>query len=185
MIQVSLFQSSHRASWSYHRLGLGVFDWLCLESFGIGFLDTKRHLRPFAWAKKIDTNERNESKPERGEGDPQRLSDGCMPVFSRPFLKRFERFYSTKLTRNGLIGSTLLPDQKVKLKRSVVTRSICITPQVAQARYMSSSMLHCYVIRAICIFKKICIGKEINPKNTIKTAYLNSSAAFFVCCVIV
>ena len=84
------------------------------------------------------------------------------------FQRKLNKVRETTLTRHGLIGSTLLPDQKAKLKRSVVTRSICITPQVAQARYMSSSMLHCYVIRAICIFKKICIGKEINPKKNKK-----------------
>ena len=37
--------------------------------------------------------------------------------------------------------------------------------QVAQARYMSGSMLT-YVIRAICIFIKICMGKEITVDGT-------------------
>ena len=43
MIQVSLFRSSHGAL-DHIIVSLGVFALLCPESFGIGFLDTKRHL---------------------------------------------------------------------------------------------------------------------------------------------
>ena len=43
------------------------------------------------------------------------------------------------------------------------------SPQVAQARYMSSSMLTFALFRdSICIFIKICMGKEINPKKNEK-----------------
>ena len=46
MIQVSMFRSSHGASWSYHRLELGVFALLCLQSSESVFftLYTIRHL---------------------------------------------------------------------------------------------------------------------------------------------
>ena len=40
-------------------------------------------------------------------------------------------------------------------------------PQVAKLDHMSSSMLTCALLRnvAFCIFIKICMGKEINPKK--------------------
>ena len=48
-------------------------------------------------------------------------------------------------------------------------KNCLVTPQVAQARYMSiCGPLHCYVTRAICIFIKICMGKEVNPKKNEK-----------------
>ena len=67
-------------------------------------------------------------------------------------------------------------------------------PQVAQARYMSSSMLTFALLRDssdLHIYKDL-YGERNKPEKktknyrwiTIKTAYLNSSAAFFVCCVI-
>ena len=56
----------------------------------------------------------------------------------------------TALTRHGLIGSTLLPDQKVKLKRSVVTRSICITHAAIKA---GSSNYNTEIILVLIIFK--------------------------------
>ena len=85
MIQISLFRSSHRASWSYHRLGLGVFALLCPESSGIGFLYTKRHLRPFAWAKKYArTNETSQNLKEEKATHNGSL-DGRMLVFFPTF----------------------------------------------------------------------------------------------------
>ena len=146
MIQVSLFRSSHRASWSYHRLAdrARSFCMIMSRKFWNRFSWHQTPFTAICMSQKIDTNERNELKPERGEDDPQRLLDGRMPVFSRPFLKRFERVYSSKLTRHGLIGSTLLPESEV------VTRSICITHAAIKT---GSSNYHTEIFLVLIIFK--------------------------------
>ena len=69
----------------------------------------------------------------------------------------------------------------------------CMQAQVAQARYMSSSMLTFALLRNssdLHIYKDL-YGERNKPEkneklplNYNKTAYPNSSTAFIVCCVI-
>ena len=154
---------SHGAFWSYHRLGLRVFAWLCLESFGIGFLDTKRHLRPFAWAKQNKHKRTKRVKTWKRRRRPTtalRRPHACFfPAFPKAIWARLlNGTHETWINRK---------DFAARSESEVVTKSICITHAAIKT---GSSNYHTEMFLVLIIFKseeQMMINKQ-NPRLTLQ-----------------